>query len=97
MLDFSARRRVDLHVSDQMGARAVVRASPNVYLSVGLAWVLFSTSASGFAFSTLLIILAVTDLSLSCTHRSPEQQNYRKYFASAPVGRSLARKPGTRQ
>jgi hypothetical protein len=53
--------------------------SPFVYLVVGLASMLFSTSAPGFAFSTLLVVMAVTIFSLRRIYRSSEQQKLRKY------------------
>ena len=53
--------------------------SPYVYFIVGVVAMLFSTSASGFAFSTLLLVVAVTIVSMRHTYRSPEQQKYRKY------------------
>lgn len=53
--------------------------SPFVYLVLGLASLLFSTSASGFVFSTLLVVVAVTIFSLRRSYRSPEQQKLRKY------------------
>jgi len=40
---------------------------------------LFSTSASGFAFSTLLLVVAITIVAMRRTYRSPEQQEFRKY------------------
>ena len=53
--------------------------SPFVYFIIGLASLLLSTSAPGVGFSTLLIVVAVTILSLRRVYRSPEQQKYRKY------------------
>jgi hypothetical protein len=53
--------------------------SPYVYLVVGLASMLFSNSAPGFVFSTLLVVVSITIFSLRRIYRSPEQQKYRKY------------------
>ena len=53
--------------------------SPYVYFVVGAGSMLFSNSAFGFAFSTLLVIVAVAIYSLRRTYRSPEQRKYRKY------------------
>jgi hypothetical protein len=59
-------------------------ASPYVYFVVGLASMLFSTSAPGFAFSTLLVVVAATIFSLRRIYRSPERQKYRKYSRPRP-------------
>jgi hypothetical protein len=53
--------------------------SPYVYFIVGVVAMLFSTSASGFAFSTLLLVVAITIVAMRRTYRSPEQQEFRKY------------------
>jgi hypothetical protein len=53
--------------------------SPYVYLIAGVIAMLFSNSAPGFVFSTLLLVAAITILSLRRTYRSLEQRNYRKY------------------
>jgi hypothetical protein len=58
--------------------------SPFVYLVVGLASMLFSTSAPALVFSTLLVVLAVTIFSLRRVYRSPEQQKLRKYSRPRP-------------
>lgn len=58
--------------------------SPYVYFVAGLASMLFSTSAPGFAFSTLLVIAAVAIFSMRRIYRSPERQKYRKYSRPRP-------------
>jgi hypothetical protein len=63
------------------------RASPYVYLVVGLLATMFSTSATGFASCALLVAMSVTILCLRRAYRSPEQQKLRKY------ARPVARRP----
>ena len=53
--------------------------SPYIYFVLGFGSLLFSDSAPGFAFSTLLIIVSVTIFSLRRIYRSPERQKLRKY------------------
>lgn len=52
---------------------------PYVYFIVGLASMLFSHSAPGFAFSALLVVMSLAIFSLRRAYRGPEQQKYRKY------------------
>jgi hypothetical protein len=58
--------------------------SPYVYFIVGVIAMLFSTSAPGFVFSTLLLVAATTILLLRRTYRSLEQRNFRKYSRPRP-------------
>jgi len=75
----SARGRAFTSCLESSGCWTCGTTSPYVYFIVGLASMLFSTSAYGFAFSTLLIVVAVTIFSLRRAYRSPERQKYRKY------------------
>ena len=59
-------------------------ASPYVYFICGVGSMLFSTSASGFGFSMLLIVVAATIFWLRRTHRNPERQKFRKYSRPRP-------------
>ena len=77
--DFCARPSVHIMSRVKWVLDLWYETSPYVYFIVGLASMLFSTSAYGFAFSTLLIVVAVTIFSLRRAYRSPERQKYRKY------------------
>jgi amino acid transporter len=50
-----------------------------VYVAVGLAAVLFSSSAPGMVFSALLVAVSLDILRRRRSYRSHEREQYRKY------------------
>jgi hypothetical protein len=58
--------------------------SPYLYLVLGLASVLFSSSTLGLLFSAILVAIAATLLCLRRMYRSPASERLRKYARPAP-------------
>jgi hypothetical protein len=54
-------------------------ASPYVYVALGLASVLFSSSAPGLVFSALLVAVSLDVIRRRRSYRSHESEQYRKY------------------
>jgi hypothetical protein len=59
-------------------------SSPYLYVALGLAAVLFSSSPLGLLFSAILVAIGATLLCLRRIYRSPARERLRKYARPAP-------------